>query len=230
MTLTRLDMHAHSNYSPDSVISPETMVKRYIQAGIRAVCVTDHDTIEGALHLQRMAPFKVVIGEEVTTAQGHLLGLFLRQAVAPGMSALETVEAIHEQGGLAVIPHPFDRFRSTRLDTRTSELLAPIVDAVEVFNSRTLLIGDDERTASWARLRNLPMGAGSDCHTPGEVGTAYVDLPDFNGAGDFVAALRQGVVVGRRSNPLLRLQTSFTRLRKRRQPGDAALAEVETTA
>ena len=215
MPLVRVDMHCHTHYSRDSVIAPEVMAERYACAGLDVVCVTDHNTIEGALHLQRVAPFAVVVGEEISTGEGELIGLFLERTVEPGLAAAETVEAIHQQGGLAVVPHPFDRLRRFRLDSSVLESIAQQIDIVETFNSRTLLMSDNERTASWARSKGIPMGGGSDAHTPGEIGTAYVEMPSFALAQGFLAALREGIIVGRRSNPFLRLQTTFTRFRDR---------------
>lgn len=214
MPLTRVDMHCHTTYSRDSVIPPDVMVKRYVQRGIHAVCVTDHNTIEGARHVQRIAPFQVVIGEEISSADGEIIGLFLQETIPASLSSADTVAAIHEQGGLAVAPHPFDRRRGGRLEQGALQNIRFTLDIVEVFNSRTFLMSDNERTASWARANGLPMGAGSDAHTPGEIGTAYVDMPEFETAAEFIASLRQGVIVGRRSNPLLRLQTAFTRFRR----------------
>ncbi|MPZ23165.1 MAG: PHP domain-containing protein [Dehalococcoidia bacterium] len=215
MPTIRVDMHSHTDYSRDSVIAPETMVERYQRAGIDAVCVTDHDTIEGALELQRIAPFRIIVGEEISTTDGELIGLFLGERIEPGRSAEETVTAIHSQGGIIVVPHPFDRFRRHRLSEEALERAATFVDAVEVFNSRTLLAGDNARAAAWARARGLPMGCGSDAHTPGEIGKAHVEMPPFGDAREFLAALRQGAVAGRRSNPLLRVLTTPTRWRRR---------------
>ena len=213
MPLVRVDMHCHTDYSRDSVITPEVMAERYARSGFHTVCVTDHDTIDGALHLRGTAPFNVVVGEEISTQEGELIGLFLTSRVQPGLSAAETIEAIHNQEGLAVVPHPFDRFRRFRLDEAVLESVAGQVDIIETFNSRTLLMSDNERTASWARSKGILMGGGSDAHTPGEIGTASVEMPAFESAKEFLEALRQGIVVGRRSNPFLRMQTTLTRFR-----------------
>ena len=225
MPLVRVDMHCHTNYSRDSVIAPDVMTARYVRAGLDVVCVTDHNTIDGALHMQRIAPFTVVVGEEISTAEGELIGLFLEQAIEPGLSASDTVRAIHAQNGVAVVPHPFDRLRRFRLDGAVLESIALEIDVVEIFNSRTLLMSDNERTASWARSKGVVMGGGSDAHTPGEIGTAYVEMPPFDGPAQFLTALRQGIVVGRRSNPFLRMRTAFTRFR---DPTPALDPEVAT--
>jgi predicted metal-dependent phosphoesterase TrpH len=219
MPLVRVDMHSHTNYSRDSVIAPEVMAERYERAGLHAVCVTDHNTIDGAIRLQRFASWTVIVGEEISTSEGELIGLFLQRAIQPGLPALETIREIHAQGGLAVVPHPFDRLRRFRLDTAVLESVVAEIDIVEAFNSRTLLMSDNERTVSWARSKGLVMGGGSDAHTPGEIGTVYVEMPAFAGPAEFLAALRQGAVVGRRSNPFLRLQTAFTRFRSEASAG-----------
>jgi predicted metal-dependent phosphoesterase TrpH len=213
MPLIRVDMHSHTDYSRDSIITPGTLVEMYLRAGFHAVCVTDHNTIDGAIHVQRIAPFRVIVGEEVSTSEGELIGLFLRRTVQPGLSAAETIEAIHEQGGLAVVPHPFDRMRRFRLDEGVLESVVGQLDVVETFNSRTLLMSDNERTASWAKSKGIVTGGGSDAHTPGEIGTAWVEMPAFEGPADFLRSLGEGIVVGRRSNPFLRMQTTFTRFR-----------------
>lgn len=224
MPLVRVDMHSHTNYSRDSVIAPEVMAERYERAGLHAVCVTDHNTIDGALRLQSLGSLTVVVGEEISTSEGELIGLFLQRAIQPGLAALETIREIHGQGGLAVVPHPFDRLRRFRLDSGVLESVVAEIDIVEAFNARTLLMSDNERTVSWARSKGLVMSGGSDAHTPGEIGTVYVEMPPFAGPAEFLAALRQGVVVGRRSNPFLRLQTAFTRFR-----GEASAGPVGAT-
>jgi predicted metal-dependent phosphoesterase TrpH len=107
----RADFHSHSHYSRDSVISPQAFIDRCLRKGIDCIAVTDHNEIEGAFVIQKLAPFKVIVGEEVKTSEGEIIGLFLKELVPKGMSPEDTIDCIHEQGGLAVIPHPYDIFR-----------------------------------------------------------------------------------------------------------------------
>ncbi|MEX2236083.1 MAG: PHP domain-containing protein [Dehalococcoidia bacterium] len=222
MALIRVDTHCHTTFSQDSALDPETLVARYARMGFAAVCITDHNTLEGALAVREMAPFQVIVGEEIDSSEGELIGLFLQEVVPAGMLASETAKAIHEQGGLVVAPHPFDRFRRRRIDGATLQSIAVYLDAVEVFNSRTLLWSDNERTVSWAREKGLVMTGGSDAHSAGELGAAYVDMPAFSGASEFLSSLRQGMIVGRRSSPLTRL-----RLRRRKGPPASPVLKVE---
>lgn len=116
------DLHTHTHYSgfnkaffipyPESVTPPERMVDAAVKKDLDVLCITDHNEIEGALRAQRYCrkeglETEVVVGEEVTTADGHVLGLFLQEYVPMGLSAAETIDLIHSQGGLAVAPHPF---------------------------------------------------------------------------------------------------------------------------
>ena len=110
----RADLHMHSHFSPDSEVSPEAMAKRCADVGLDYVAVTDHNTIEGSLAVREIAPFGVIIGEEVASASGEITGLFLNETIPAGLTALQTVERIKDQVGLVSIPHPFDRFLSTR--------------------------------------------------------------------------------------------------------------------
>src|SRR5436190_17785030 len=105
----RADFHSHSHYSRDSVLNPRTFIDRCLKRGIDCIAVTDHNEIEGAFVIQKLAPpeLKVIIGEEVKSSEGEIIGLFLQEFVPRGLTPEETVRAIQEQGGLAVVPHPY---------------------------------------------------------------------------------------------------------------------------
>ena len=115
--LIRVDCHNHSYYSPDSILSPKTMLSRARRRGLDVIAVTDHNTVRGGLVAQELAAkrfpeLRVIVGEEVRTADGEVLGLFLSQDIPRDLSAVETIERIHAQGGVAGAPHPFDTHRS----------------------------------------------------------------------------------------------------------------------
>ena len=137
MDRVRLDMHMHTEYSRDSRVSLTNFAELARTAQLSAVCITDHDTIEGALRLREMdTGLQVIVGEEITTADGELVGLFLEQKVPPGLTADRSIDLIHEQGGLAYVPHPFSRNRRRHLRRSALESVAPKLDIVEVFNAR----------------------------------------------------------------------------------------------
>jgi len=214
--LLKADLHVHTRYSKDSTSPTEKVVQRCIELGINCVAITDHDCIGGALEVKGIAPFKVIVGEEVLTSSGEIIGLFLTEEIPPHLSAKETVARIKSQGGLVCIPHPFDRFRPhSRLHRDALERIMPDVDLVEVFNSRTLLKRDIARAVELARSYGLPGTAGSDAHVTQEIGRAYIEIPEFNDAGQFKTALLQGVISGRRTSPLIHLYNVRNRLIKR---------------
>jgi predicted metal-dependent phosphoesterase TrpH len=191
--LVRVDLHLHSSASFDCSVSPEKVAARCRQVGLGPVFLTDHNTIKGALQLQGGVAGRVVAGEEVMTGEGEIIGLFLTKDVESGLTALETAKRIKEQGGLVYIEHPYDLHRR-HLSEEAIEKIADLVDVVEVFNSRS-----DARANQRARdlcdTLGVAAGAGSDSHTLGSIGSAYVEMEDFTDAGDFLDKLRRGKIV-----------------------------------
>lgn len=208
----RADLHGHTHYSWDSIISPEAYVRACLRRGINCVAVTDHNTIVGALAVQKIAPFKVIVGEEIRTNAGEIIGLFLTETIPGGLSPEETIERIKAQGGLVLLPHPFGGWRSfdaTRLDG-----IASSIDAIEAFNARVLSRRDNDLAQAFANKHNLAMSAGSDAHSPCELGHAYIEISDFDGPQEFLAALHPGRIVGRLSSPLVHAISTLAKLRR----------------
>jgi len=183
----KLDLHLHTHYSPDSWLSLKSLVRSVVRKKIDGVAVTDHDTLRGALKLREMAPpFKVIIGEEVSSSDGDIIGLFLNKTIPAGLSAEATIEKIKAQGGLVAIPHPFDRVRSCRLKLKKLQALADQIDMIEVFNGRTLWPQAAQKAQRFAKQRQLPQVAGSDAHSQFELAKAYTIIEDFQGPLDFL--------------------------------------------
>jgi predicted metal-dependent phosphoesterase TrpH len=193
----RVDMHTHTMWSGDSTTLPQEVEAAVVDAGIDVLCVTDHQAIAGARRLAEVLPCRVVIGEEVVTTAGELIGLFLTERVAPGMTPDDTARAIRDQGGLVYVPHPFDPMRRMLAERAIDRLVeAGMVDAIEVRNAKTSIESLNRRAAAYAHEHGLAAGAGSDAHVPGAIGAAYVEVPDFDGPIAFVDALGVGRVVG----------------------------------
>ena len=168
------------------------------------------------MKLRDMAPFKVIVAEEIRTRSGEVMGMFLKEAVPPGLSAEESIARVKAQGGLVNLPHPCESLsRSSPLGKEMLPVVIPLVDAIEVFNARSLLPWDTERAARLARDNGKPGTAGSDAHFSWEIGRTYVEMPDFSGAEDFIQALSQGKIVGRRSAPLVHAATTWIKLMRR---------------
>ena len=214
--MLRIDLHMHTRFSPDSLMEPEELVSRCLRTGLNCVAITDHNTIDGALEVQRLAPFRVIIGEEIKSSGGEIIGLFLQEAIPRGLSSLETVQRIKEQGGLVSIPHPFDHFRRSVIERQALQEVLPYVDIVEAFNARNTLQRDNRKALELALEHDILTSAVSDSHTPVEVGRTYVEIPDFDDtASGLLQALAQGNLIRRQITPLIHFLTTFTKVRKR---------------
>ncbi|MFC1872457.1 PHP domain-containing protein [Chloroflexota bacterium] len=210
--MIKADFHIHTQYSMDCTTPLEKIIDRCEALGINCVAIADHDAVEGALRLKEIAPFKVIIAEEILTDHGEVMGLFLKERIPSGYSVEQTIAAIKEQGGLINIPHPFDKIRSSALGKHI-HAIASEIDVVEVFNARSPLLRTSNMAREFAEKHGLAGSAGSDAHTLGEIGNATVTMPDFSGKEDFIDALRQGVIDGHRTNPLRHLNSTFAKLK-----------------
>jgi len=201
--LIKADLHIHTCFSGDSDTTPEALVERCRELGLGCIAVCDHNTTDGARAVEAIAPFKVIVSEEIMTTRGEIIGMFLQQTIPSGLGAAETIQRIRQQGGLVCIPHPFDPYRSSGMQADALSGIVCDIDIVEVFNARTIPLQNMARPRNFARKHHLRMGAGSDAHTPGEVGRAYVTIPDFSGREEFLEAMRHSRVHGNSANPLL---------------------------
>lgn len=183
------DFHIHTHYSIDGTMSPETLIEACLEVGLNCIAVTDHDTIEGALAVQRIAPFQVIIGEEVSSRDGHIIGLFLKRAIEPGLSAEETVSQIKRQGALAIAPHPFSRFAGQDACGAVLEKNPSLFDAIETANANHFLKEDDVRAKVFAESHGLTQIAGSDSHHRSGIGSTRVKLAAFDSPETLLTAL-----------------------------------------
>lgn len=193
----RVDLHCHSMWSGDATTTPEELAEAVAVARIDVLCVTDHNTIEGAVALAGRLPCRVVVGEELRTGWGEVIGLFLTEHLPRGLSPLAAAERIRAQGGVVYVPHPFDPTRPHLQRPALDELVGlGLVDAVEVFNAKTPDPGANDEARNYAEEHGLLAGAGSDAHVPAALGAAYVEVPDFDGPASFLEALADARVVG----------------------------------
>ena len=214
MKLLKADLHIHTSYSMDCNTSLEQIINRCLKIGINCIAIADHGTAEGALKAQSLAPFTVIVAEEILTPHGEIMGMFLKDTIPSGLSVEQTISRIRAQDGLVCIPHPFDTFRPSGLDNGLLEELADQIDIVEVFNARSPFTSGSNKALTFARKHNIPVGAGSDAHTPKEIGNAYVEMPEFNGKDDFLQALAKGKILGHKTTPLVHFASAWARLRK----------------
>jgi len=199
-----VELHAHSSLSYDGRDPVERLLEEAAAVGLDGLAVTDHDEIDASLEAADLAPEYGLVGipgMEVTSAAGHVLALGIAELVPAGLSFRETIDAIHAQGGIAVVPHPFQKSRSGVL-AKISEEELTVADAIEVFNSRLLTGRANRRAERFALRHNLPVTAGSDAHISEMIGrgVTHVDT-DERSVEAILAAIREGhtSVEGRRT-------------------------------
>jgi len=233
--LTKADLHVHTCYSHDSNTSLAEVAESCRQAGINCVAVTDHNCIEGALRLRDLNLLQVIVGEEIYTSDGELIGLFLEHPIPRGLSPLETIQRVREQGGLVCIPHPLGRrpFPSgnslgtitagrytpsravlSRNALLTTEVLEQ-VDMMEVMNARTIFRNNRIACGQLASMCDLVSSAGSDAHTAGEIGRSSARIADFSDGQGFLAAMQHAELSGVRSSIFVHLASTYAKLGKR---------------
>jgi predicted metal-dependent phosphoesterase TrpH len=190
-------MHSHTMWSGDSTTTPEELAAAVTEAGLDVLCITDHNAIKGAVDLVDRLSCRVIVGEELRTHAGEIIGLFLEERIPVGVRPDEAARAIRRQGGIVYIPHPYDPMRRNLSEAALDALIDEgLVDAIEVINAKTSLRSLNQRAASTAASHDLAAGAGSDAHVPDAIGAAYVEMPDFDGPHDFLAKLMLGRTVG----------------------------------
>jgi len=202
------DFHVHSHHSPDCAMAPADILARAREVGLDVVAVTDHNTVAGGLEARELADrygVRVIVGEEVKTSEGEVIGLFLEEDIPPGMSFAETIAAIRAQGGIVYVPHPFDRLRTTP-SLAVLRACVSDIDVVEVFNSRLAFPSFNAPAERFAQRYRIPGAAGSDAHVLPGIGTALCGIGEFTDARDFVAALAESRIV-RRPRSRLYLQS-----------------------
>jgi len=211
----KIDMHVHTCYSKDAILSLETIMESCRRRGLDGVAITDHNTIAGALALKEISPFLVIVGEEIDTTRGEILGLFLKEEIPGGLTPEEAMARIREQGGLVGVSHPLDRLRRSALGQKALLEIWEELDFLEGFNSRVTLPADNLRAQTFAQTKGLPLTAGSDAHTAYEIGRAYVEMPNFNGREGFLEALKEAQIFGRLTPPWIHIVTTWIKLRRR---------------
>ncbi len=182
----KVELHCHTCVSKDCLMSYDAIIKRVQARGLDALAITDHNRIEGAFELAKRAPFPVIIGEEVRSSEGEIIGYFLKEWIPQGLSPEETIARIREQGGLVNIPHPFDSLRRSVIKRDALMRIAGQADMIEVLNSRVIRKKENQLAVELAKQLGKPAVAGSDAHIPYEIGTAYLEIEPFTDAQSFL--------------------------------------------
>ena len=198
-----MDLHIHTKYSGHSTLSTQQVAKIARDKKLDWVAITDHNEVRGAHELAKLFP--TIIGEEISADEGDIIGLFLTEQVNRG-SALEVIDVIRGQGGLVMIPHPFDSLRSEAV---MSEDICLKADIIEAFNSRVVRASDNKRALEFAREHGIASSVGSDAHTKTEIGRAWMELEQFDDAKSFLRSLATATMHTSRSPIYVHLHTKI---------------------
>jgi len=186
----KIDLHVHTCYSYDAVTTLEEVVTYSKKRGLDGVAITDHDTLLGALKLLQKSEILVIPGIEITALGGHVIALNITRSIPPKLDLSETVQRIHEAGGIAVAAHPISIYKSTLSQRITS------YDAIEVINSAAVPFSFSTYLSRKLAARlNLPQTAGSDSHYAPEIGAAYTIVEADPDADEIIQAIKRGATL-----------------------------------
>jgi predicted metal-dependent phosphoesterase TrpH len=210
-----VEFHCHTLASKDSLTHPETLVRVARRKGLDRVVVTDHNAITGARAAQALDPERIIVGEEILTPRGELLAAYVTEEIPPGLTPRETIRRLREQGAFISVSHPFDRLRKGGWAERDLLEILPLVDAIEVYNSRCISPAFNARAREFAERHGAAGTVGSDAHAAFELGRSRMLLEPFEGPDEMRAVLRAGVARVRWSPPWVHLASRYASIYKK---------------
>lgn len=210
------ELHCHTSYSWDCDVPVNKVIEYALAKNVDVLAITDHNEIKGALEALNLAPngLRIIIGEEISTLEGHIIGLFIKDKIEPHQSAKETILQIKKQGGVVLVPHAFDRLRGGIGAKHLHELKGDI-DFLEVFNARVLIAADNVKALNFAKEHGMASYVGSDGHTRGEYGNALNTIDNFDSQTDFVLALKRGKFTTKLSGFKVYVLSEYVKLKKK---------------
>ncbi len=212
--LVRIELHCHTYRSVDSLMRPERLIELCRRRGIRRLAITDHNSIQGAVEAAAIDPELIIVGEEIQTTEGELLGYFMQEEIPRGLPPEEAIDRLRAQGAFISVSHPCDRYRNGAWDRQALDRILPLVDALEVFNARTITAADNQAAEEIAAGAGLLATAGSDAHAYVEVGRSGMLAPLFGDAAGMREALAQAQIVRRLSSFWVHFLSTYARWRK----------------
>jgi predicted metal-dependent phosphoesterase TrpH len=210
-----IEFHCHTIYSEDSLTRPRDLVKTCQRKGIDHVVVTDHNTIAGARAAYAIDPERVIMGEEIMTTRGEILAAFVTKEIPSGLTPIETIRRLKDQGAFISVSHPFDRWRSGHWEKEDLLEIVPDVDAIEVYNSRCVLSQFNQEARQFAEKYHLAGTVGSDAHTAFELGQSLMELAPFDGPDGLRSIIRAGIPKVKPSPAWVRLTSRYAVLYKK---------------
>jgi len=194
----KLDLHTHSIISYDGGIT-ESEYARFLADKKQFVAITDHDEISFALELSAKLGEQVIVGEEINTLDGEIIGLYLKEKITPGLSAVDTCDLIHAQGGVVYIPHPLETWRRG-LQLETLQKIIAHIDILEAYNARLRQSDLLTLVKKFAQENSLVIAASSDAHGEAGLRTSYTEIDDKPTKENILAQLRAGSLVKKQAS------------------------------
>ena len=196
-------------------MSPQKLVDTCQRKRIDRVIVTDHNATAGARAAQALAPERVIVGEEIMTTHGEILAAFVTEEISSMLSPIETIKRLRDQNAFISVSHPFDEWRSGGWKEEDLLEILPLVDAIEVYNSRCMRPVFNRRAMEFAKKYNVAETVGSDAHAAFELGRSLVLLEPFEGPDEMRKVIRNAKYQMRWSPPWIHLTSRYATLRKR---------------
>lgn len=201
--MIKVDLHTHSIASPDGGLT----LKHYQQAikskQLDVIAITDHNRIDFAIDAKKQMPSSIIIGEEIMTTRGEIIGLYLKEAIPAGLTPEKAIQAIKRQNGIVYIPHPFETIRKG-LSPAILDKLVDDVDIIEIRNGRAFFQNMSKQAVAWMQVNGKVGAASSDAHGPKGLGHTYTQLSAIPAKATLVTLLSSGIVIaGRPSVPAL---------------------------
>ncbi len=212
--MIKVDFHSHSVASPDGSITGKQYQRTLEQGILDCIAITDHDRIDFAQTLRGQLGPAIIIGEEITTTKGELIGLFLQEKVEPGQTPLETAEAIKAQNGLVYVPHPFETVRKG-LSISELKRIAQCVDIIEVHNGRAIFQNRSRMAIAWAQAHHVAQAAAGDAHGERGLGYTYTTVETMPNISNALSLLANAHVTNRRPPVSTLLYPKLNRAKKK---------------
>lgn len=210
----KVDLHTHSAASPDGGITFEQYERVLSTNLLDMIAITDHNRIDFALQTRERLGDRIVVGEEIMSTSGEIIGLYLTERVSPGLSPLETIKQIKDQGGLVYVPHPFETMRKG-MHPGVLEELIDYLDIIEICNGRAFLQNRSAQAVIWAKLNHVTGAASSDAHGIRGLGKTYTQVKELPTQIDLLKHLASGIPVTDRPGLRSLLYPKYHRLRQR---------------
>ena len=213
--MIKVCFHIHSNYSKDSFLSLEKIAEIAKKNKIDLVILADHNNLAPERKIEKIKEVKIILGEEIKTKDGEIIGIFLKEKIEKNLSLKETIKKIKEQNGLVVVPHPFDFFRKNRIKKDAFEKNLEEIDIIEIFNSRTIFDLANRKSKEFAEKHNKAMIVGCDAHSQFEIKNALIEIEEFKDQFDFLEKLKKAKFYFKKTPIFIHLFAPFNKIFKK---------------